>query len=89
MTEHEKTLEWISKNITLLQKGTRVRIDHRYTSVVVDIIDDEGEEVVVYKDWDKYRKIWEYHCTELMNFMYTVGLYVKMYHGKFGEGNER
>lgn len=86
MTELEKSEKWINENWKDIKKGVKVRVHHDYTSEVVDIVMDGKEPIVVYKDWNKYRKYWDYHCSSANSFMYNVALYVKMYNGKFGAG---
>ena len=86
MTELEKSKKWINENWKDIKKGVRVRTHRDYTSEIVDVIVDKDVPVVVYKDWNKYRKCWDYHCASSNAFMYNVSLYVKLYNGKFGEG---
>lgn len=86
MTELEKSEKWMNENWKDIHKGVEVRTNHNYTSEVVDIVMDDKEPIVVYKDWNEHRKYWDYHCASADNFMFNVSLYAKMYDGKFGVG---
>jgi hypothetical protein len=59
--------------------GMEILIDRRYTSVVVGITEDKSEDtpvnLIVFKDWNPDKKIWDYHVMREYQLSYLMDLY--------------
>jgi len=57
-----------------------IQVDRRYTSFVVEVVPEmqpSGEEMnlIVYKDWNPYKKIWDYHVDREINLSWLMKEY--------------
>jgi len=59
--------------------GMEILIDRRYTSFVVGITEDKSEDtsinLIIFKDWNPDKKIWDYHVMEEYQLSFLMDLY--------------
>ena len=70
-------------------KGMEICTDRKYTSFVVDIVTEiqpSGEELnlIVYKDWNPYKEIWDYHIAREIELSFEMSLYKKEWESDSG-----
>jgi len=70
-------MEW---KIYEFNPGQEIIINRNYISYVVDTIVDKQKdnseiELVIYKDWNKYKQIWDYHIQRTIILSFQVDLY--------------
>lgn len=72
-------MEW---KIYEFNPGQEIIINRNYISYVVNTIvekqkDNSELELVIYKDWNKYKQRWDYHVQTIILLSFQVDLYKK------------
>ena len=62
---------------TIIHQGATVRVNYGGESKdfiwhIVEIVNDRGYEIVVYRQWNKRKQIWMYHVDGLAHFVDMV-----------------
>ena len=76
--KNQISFDKLKLNVKKFDIGDTFYTFDKYKNHIIGIIEDDGEKIMIYKSWLKYKGYWGYYCKTMDSLLYEICMVYKL-----------